>query len=79
MKKPNTTAEESTNYHQAEKADKAFRKAMYAAGYSRSTVTTPGTEHARIVRGEPAMVTRGTSPAAQCVEVGTGGGRGTRF
>jgi hypothetical protein len=63
----------------AKKADAAFRAAMIAAGYRRVTITQPQTQHARIVRGEPVMITRGTSPASQCAELGSSGVRGKHF
>ena len=63
----------------ARKADAAFRAAMVAAGYRRVTITQPQTQHARIVRGEPVMITRGTSPASQCAELGSSGVRGKHF
>lgn len=65
-------ADEQRLYEKAtQQADKAFRMAMYAAGYKRSTVTKPGTDRAVVMRGEPMMMTRGTSTASQCVELGT--------
>ena len=63
----------------ARKADAAFRAAMIAAGYRRVTITQAQTQHARIVRGEPVMITRGTSPASQCAELGSSGVRGKHF
>jgi hypothetical protein len=63
----------------ARKSDAAFRAAMLAAGYRRVTITKAQTQHARIVRGEPAMITRGTSPASECAELGSSGVRGKHF
>jgi hypothetical protein len=73
-------AEETRMWEKAaRKADAAFRAAMVAAGYRRATITTAQTQHARIVRGEPAMITNGTSPASQCAELGSSGVRGKHF
>lgn len=62
----------------ARSADDAFRQAMMEAGYKLTPViTSHGTAHPRIMRGETIMF--GASCAALAVEQAVDGGRGSKF